>query len=401
MGKLTVAKIKSLRNKPSRMYGDGDTLYIYVSPSGRLSWVQRLTINGQPHNLGLGAWPVVSLEKARRKAFDNRVTLSDGRNPVAEKQEARRKQALIPTFENAARKYYKENLPRWKAGSHTDVWLQPLEKYAFPAFGNKAVDQITRQELLRLLTPLWTSVPQQAKRLRQRIRMILQWCLAHGFVEQNVCGEILDGALPSMPVVKEHRRSLPYQEIHDALQRIDSCPATLMSKLCLRFMILTAARPGEARHAEWSEIDWDNQLWTIPAGKMKMKAAHRVPLSDAALAILERAKRVADASGLIFPSPARKGRPLTPPVLSRVLEQAGLAEKGVAHGFRSSFRTWASECTNSDRAVMELCLAHRVGSQVEQAYSRSDLLNKRRRLMQYWSDYVMQTPRSKVVSFHG
>ena len=142
-------------------------------------------------------------------------------------------------------------------------------------------------------------------------------------------------------------------------------------------------------------------IWEVLGGKMKMKAAHRVPLSDAALTILKRAKRVADASGLIFPSPARKGRPLTPPVLSHVLEQAGLAEKAVAHGFRSSFRTWASECTNSDRAVMELCLAHRVGSQVEQAYSRSDLLNKRRRLMQRWADYVMQTPRAKVVSLHS
>ena len=132
-----------------------------------------------------------------------------------------------------------------------------------------------------------------------------------------------------------------------------------------------------------------------------MKASHRVPLSDAALTILKQAKRVSDASRLIFPSPARKGRPLTPPVLSSVLEQAGLADQAVAHGFRSTFRTWASEQTNSDHAVMELCLAHRVGSQVEQAYSRSDLLNKRRRLMQYWSDYVMQAPRSKVVSLHS
>lgn len=401
MGKLTVAKIKTLRNKPSRMYGDGDTLYIYVSPSGRLSWVQRLTINGQPHNVGLGGWPVVSLEKARRKAFDNRVALSDGRNPVAEKLEARRKQAAVPTFKAAATRYYKENLPRWKAGPHTDVWLQPLEKYPFPVFGNKAVDQITRQDLLRLLTPMWTSVPQQAKRLRQRIRMILQWCVAHGFVEQNVAGEVLDGALPSMPVVKEHRRSLPYQEVHDALELIDACPATLASKLCLHFLILTAVRPGEARNAEWSEIDWGNKLWTIPASKMKMKAEHRVPLSDAALTILKRTKKVSDASGLIFPSPARKGRPLSAPILSRVLEQAGLADRAVAHGFRSTFRTWASERTNSDHAVMELCLAHRVGSQVEQAYSRSDLLNKRRRLMQRWADFVMHATRAKVVSLRG
>ena len=399
MGKLTVAKLKSLqRSGTSRMYGDGNTLSIYVSPTGRLSWVQRLTINGKPHNFGLGPWPVVSLEQARRKAFENRVALAGGRNIVEENQEAKRKHTATPTFINAAKRYYQENLPRWKAGPHTDVWLQPLEKYPFPAFGNKPVNQITRKDLLGLLTPLWTSVPQQAKRLRQRIRMILQWCLAHGYVEQNVAGEVLDGALPSMPVVKEHRRSLPYQQIHDALKRIDSCPATLSSKLCLRFMILTAARPGEARNAEWSEIDWDTDTWIIPKSKMKMKSEHRVPLSNAAVNILKQAKALSKSSSLIFPSPARKGRPLTPPVLSHVLEQAGLAEHAVAHGFRSTFRTWASECTNTPREIMELCLAHKIGSQVEQAYSRSDLLAKRRRLMQHWSDYVMQTPRAKVVS---
>ena len=401
MGKLTVVKIKSLRKKKPGLYGDGDTLYINVSPNGSLSWVQRLTIKGKPHNIGLGGWPVVSLEKARRSAFYNRVALSDGRDPAAEKRAARKKQAAVPTFKKAAETYYKENLPRWKAGPHTDVWLQPLEKYTFPNFGSKGVDQITRQDLLRLLTPIWTTVPQQAKRLRQRIRMILQWCVAHGFVAQNVCGEVLDGALPSMPVVKEHRRSLPYQDVHHALQLIDSCEATLPSKLCLHFLILTAVRPGEARNAEWSEIDFDNKVWTIPPRKMKMNAEHRVPLSDAALKILERAKAVSDSSTFIFPSPARKGRPLTAPILSRVLEQAGLADQAVAHGFRSTFRTWASEQTNSEHAVMELCLAHRVGSQVEQAYSRSDLLNKRRRLMQHWSSYVMQAPRSKIVSLHG
>ena len=189
-----------------------------------------------------------------------------------------KKQAAVPTFKKAAETYYKENLPRWKAGPHTDVWLQPLEKYTFPAFGSKGVDQINRQDLLRLLTPIWTTVPQQAKRLRQRIRMILQWCVAHGFVEQNVCGEVLDGALPSMPVVKEHRRSLPYQDVHHALQLIDSCEATLPSKLCLHFLILTAVRPGEARNAEWSEIDFDNKVWAIPPRKMKINAEHRVPL---------------------------------------------------------------------------------------------------------------------------
>lgn len=398
MGKLTAAKIKSI-SKTGR-YGDGGTLFLNVALGGSKSWIQRLTIKGRRHDIGLGPWPVISLQEARERAFENRRAVAHGRDPVVEKKKAIN-ESSIPTFKAVARKYYEENLPRWKPGRHTERWMQVVEKYAFPVFGDVPVDRVCREDVLRMLTPIWTSKPEYARKLRQRVRLILEWCQAHGYVHTNIAGEEIGGALPSMPSVKEHHRSLPYKEVSKALDIIEESGASLSAKLCFRFLILTAVRPGEARNATWEEINWETKTWTIPAGKMKAKVEHRVPLSREAMKVLERAARVRGESPLIFPSSSKRAKPMSDMTLTKLLRDVGLGEKTVPHGFRSSFRTWAGERTNTSTPVIELCLAHRVGSQVEQAYSRSDLLNKRRRLMQQWSDYVMQTPRSKVVSLHG
>ena len=253
--------------------------------------------------------------------------------------------------------------------------------------------------MLKVLTPIWSTRQETARRVRQRIRTVLGWAMAHGYVHTNAAGEAIDGALPSMPTVKRPYRALPYQDVAAALETVEAGRASDAAKVCLRFTVLTAARSGEARGATWGEIDVDAREWRIPPERMKAGSEHRVPLSDAALDVLEKARTLEDGSGLAFPSPSRPGRQLSDMSLTKVLRDTGLAERATVHGFRTSFRTWAAERTNAEHAVMELSLAHAVGS-VEQAYARSDLLAKRRRLMDQWASYVTGT-RAEVVKLHG
>ena len=250
------------------------------------------------------------------------------------------------------------------------------------------VDRIAREDVLQVLTPIWGVRMETARRVRQRIRTVLRWSMAHGYVEHNVAGDAIDGALPPMPRLRAHLRALPYQEVAAALATVDASGASLSSKLCLRFLILTAARSGEARGATWDEIHNDVHEWRIPGSRMKAGLEHRVPLSDAALEVLERAQVLHDESSLIFPSSVKPRNPMSDMTLTQVLRKTGLAERATVHGFRSAFRDWAAERTSAPRAVMELSLAHSVGSSVEQAYARSDLIEKRRTLMQHWADFL-------------
>ena len=267
-------------------------------------------------------------------------------------------------------------------------WWGSLELHAFPVIGEVKVDRIRRSDVLAVLEPIWAVRPETARRVRQRIRTILRWCEAHDYCAGNAAGEALNGALPPMPRLQSHHRALPYREAAEALETVDASDASVSAKLCFRFLVLTAARSGEARGAIWDEIDEAAREWRIPAGRMKGGVQHRVPLSDAALAVLEQASQLRDDSGLVFPSPARPGRPMSDMTLTKVLRSTGLAERATVHGFRSTFRDWAAECTNAPHAVMELSLAHAVGSSVEQAYARSDLIAKRRALMDQWGSFV-------------
>ena len=393
MEQLTVAKARAII-EPGRYRAD-PTLYLNVAPGGSKSWIQRIAIDGRRRDIGLGAFPIIGLAEARRRAFANRVAIAEGKDPLAEKHRAK-----APTFREAALRTFEANRPRWRNAKHVASWMQMLEKRALPAIGAMRVDQIAREDVLRILTPIWTRHPEVARKTRQRIRAVLAWAQAHGYVEHNAAGEGIDGALPTMPKQKRHYRALPYQEVAAALETIETSRASLAAKLCLRFVVLTAARSGEARAATWNEIDEDARLWVIPADRMKAGAEHRQPLSDAALAVLAEARKLDDGSGLVFPSPMRRGRPLSDMSLTKVLRDTGLAERATVHGFRTCFRTWASEKTNADHAVMELSLAHAVGSAVERAYARSDMLAKRRRLMDQWSAFVTGKG-ADVVRLHG
>ena len=309
----------------------------------------------------------------------NRLAVSDGRNPLAEKRRPK-----TPTFRKAALATFEANRPRWRDGKTARNWLQGMEKRAFPVIGEMRVDRIGRQDVLRILKPVWTSRPEVARKLRQRIRATLQWCQAHGYVDRNVAGEAIDGALPAMPSVRTHHRALPHHDVAPALHAIRESSASTAAKLCLEFLVMTASRSGEARGATWDEVDLTAREWRIGAERMKAHAPHLVPLSDRAVCILEQARQLGDGR-LVFPSPIKRDRPLSDMTLMKVLHTVGLANRTTVHGFRSSFRTWASECTDADHAVMELCLSHAVGTAVERAYARSDLVEKRRQLMDGWA----------------
>ena len=387
MSKLTVAKCKALQ-KPGR-HGDGGGLYLGVKPGGGKSWYQRIVIRGKRREMGLGRFPDVSLAKARALAALNRATVADGGDPLADRHREK-----APRFRDAAETVHAANRPRWRSTKHAADWLATLNRHAFPSLGHITVDAISRTDVLDVLTPIWTSRPETARRVRQRIRTVMQWAVAHGYADGNPAGEVIDGALPPMPKVKEHLRALPYVEIPAALELIAGCRSSLAARSCLRFLILTAARSGTARGALWEEIDADAAEWRIPASRMKSGASHRVPLSAPAIAALAAAESIRDDSGLVFPSPVRPGLPMSDMTLTKLVRDIGLAERTTVHGFRSSFRDWAAEQTNASHAVMELALSHTVGSAVEQAYARSDLLDKRRALMNQWGKFATATSAS-------
>ena len=391
---LTAATAKAL-SEPG-MHGDGRGLYLRVAKGGSKGWILRIVIDGRRRDIGLGGYPAVLLAKARQIADAHRLAVAEGRDPLAEKRRTR-----MPTFAEAAAKVHEANLPRWKNGKHTDQWINTLQTYAFPRIGNMAVDRLERRDVLSVLTPIWSAKPETARRVRQRIRAVLKWAQAHGYVEVNVAGDMIDGALPPMSRLKTHLRALPYVEIPAALETIDASPAGLAAKLCMRFLILTAARSGEARGARWSEVDMDARAWHVPVERMKGGVEHVVPLSDAALAVLHKAAPLRGDDDLIFPSPRKRGSPLSDMALTKVLRDCGLADRATVHGFRSAFRDWAAEQTNASHAVMELSLSHSVGNAVEQAYARSTLIDRRRALMAEWGRFVTGTAGAEVVQLHG
>ncbi len=389
---LTALEAKSI--KAPGFYRAGNTLYLKITRAGTKSWIQRLTIHGKRHDIGLGGYPQVSLARARKLAFQHRELAWAGEDPLALKRKTN-----LPTFKEAANKTFEANRARWRGEATARNWERGMKKHVLPKIGELRVDKIGREHILRVLTPIWTIKPEVARKQRNRIKAVLSWCQAHGYIEHNVAGEMIDGALPVMPAVKEHYRALPYQEVPAALETIDASNASLAAKLCFRFLVLTATRSGEARGARWSEVNLAAKEWRIPASRMKARVEHSIPLPVAVVTILEQAHILRDDSDLIFPSTVKRGTPMSDMTLTKVLRTTGLAARTTVHGFRSSFRDWASECTNAAHAVMELSLAHKVGSAVEQAYARSDLLAKRRHLMDQWAAYIIDA-KANVVQLH-
>ena len=269
-----------------------------------------------------------------------------------------------------------------KGNSSEKSWRQTLRDYAFPRLGRKRVHEIKTGDVLACLVPIWNEKRVTASRVRHRIGAVMKWAVAKGYREDNPAGDAIAAALPRNNGRQKHHRALPHAEVAAALEEIRGSDAWQGVRLCLEFVVLTAARSGEARLARWDEIDLEAATWTVPEERMKAGREHRVPLSDRALAVLRQAQEIADSSGLVFPS--LRGLALQSAPLSKLVRELGI--KSTVHGFRSSFRDWAAE-TGVERAVAEAALAHTVGG-VEGAYLRSDLFARRREVMQAWSDYL-------------
>ena len=351
-------------------------------PSGGKQWIQRLVIGGKRRDLGLRTYPLVSLAEAREQAFTNRKLARAAGDPLA-----LMRRPDVPTFEKAAAMVIGIHRPSWKSGGKSAAqWEASLRDYVFPRIGDKRVDQVTTADVMAVLLALWNDKPETARRVRQRIGAVMKWAVAQGYRPDNPAGEAIGAALPKHNhIIKRHHRALPYAEVAGAIEAVRGSGAYAGSKLAFEFLVLTACRSGEVRLATWDEIDLGSAEWSIPPERMKAKRDHRVPLSNRAVEVLREAQRLSDGMGLVFPSPT--GRTISDNTLSKLLRELGI--NAVPHGFRSSFRDWAAECTNAPRAVMEAALAHVVGG-VEGAYARSDLIERRRRLMDDWAVYLNQ-----------
>ena len=367
--------------KPGRYY-DGHGLFLKVDPSGAKRWGQRLVIHGRQRTLGLGGCALVSLAEAREAALENRKIARAGGDPLAQ----RRRTTAIPTFEAATATVINLHRHGWRNEKHAAQWGATLRGYVFPRLGQRSVADITTADVMAVLMPIWNEKPETARRVRQRISTVMKWAVAQGYRSDNPAGDAIGAALPKHNrKTKRHHRALPHGEVAAAIETVRSSGAGMSVKLAFEFLILTAARSGEVRLATWDEIDTEAATWTVPASRMKAGIAHRVPLCDRALAILAEARTLDDGSGLIFPG-TRTGKPLSDMTLSKLMRDLGL--DAVPHGFRSSFRDWASELTHAPRDVMEAALAHTVRDKTEAAYNRSDQFERRRTLMNQWASYL-------------
>ena len=260
--KLTDRQVRNLKT-PGR-YPDGATLYLVVWPSGSKSWVQRLTIGGRRADLGLGGYPAMSLAQARRRAQDNRSLAKSGGDPLAEKREEAMV-AAMPTFEALAQQHIAENRHAWRNAKHAGQWLSTLETYAFPSIGAVKVNEVSRKQVVDALSPIWHTKAETARRVRQRVRAVMDRAVALGYIDFNPAGDAINGALTRMPRVRAHHRALPYQELPAALEAVRGSTASPSVKLAFEMLALTACRSGEVRGMTWAEVDLKAATWTIPA----------------------------------------------------------------------------------------------------------------------------------------
>ena len=379
--KLNARKVETAA--PGR-HGDGRGLFLYVKPSGSRSWVLRYQVQGRRRDLGLGAYPDVSLAMARDRSSEARRLIAEGGDPITKRQQANPK-----TFKDAALELIESKRPGWKNAKHAAQWTSTLEAYVFPKFGQVQVAKIETADVIGALTPIWSVKPETANRVRQRIEAVIDYSSALGVRSGDNPARWrghLDHLLPKPTKVRavRHHPALAHSGIATFLG--DLSGRTGVGARALGFTILTAARSGETRGMTWGEVDLENRIWTIPAERMKVGKEHRVPLSAAAIACLGPRR---DDTTLVFESEAKPGKPISDMSMTAVLRRMGRNEITV-HGFRSTFRDWAGETTGFPREVIEAALAHGIKDKAEAAYARSDLFDKRRDLMDAWASVATQ-----------
>jgi integrase len=366
---LVPTALKTL--KPGR-HGDGGGLYLVVDENGARRWVLRVTIHGKRHDIGLGGFPTKSLASARVEAATMRAVARDDGDPLAAGREA--------SFKNQ---------------KHAAQWLQTLVTYANPVFGNVRVDKITSGDVLKVLEPIWNSKPETARRVRQRLVTVFKWCKAKQYMTGDNPVDGVDETLPEQTHPVKHFAAMPYHDVPAFIVRLANERGSDLTRLGLELLVLTALRTGEMRQGLWAEIDFTEAIWTVPASrqlkKKKNATPHVVPLVPRAVEILNRLKALSGDSEFIFPGHI-KGKSVSDMTFLMALRRLGV-ENATNHGFRSSFKDWASEETDHSNIISEKSLAHGIKDKAEAAYRRGKLLAKRRSLMEDWAKYI-GTPRS-------
>ena len=375
--KLTAKFIENVTN--AGKYYDQHGLFLHVRSSGAKKWLQRYTIKGRRREVGLGSAKVVSVAQARRNAYNNLILVSEGIHPIEDKK----KDKSIPNFETAARLVYDANLPTWRNAKHASQFITTLETYAFPVIGNMTIKDITSAHILQILSPIWVTKSETAKRVRQRLSTVFKWCIAKHWRLDDPADIAIVQALPRQSKKIMHRKSISYNEVANFLEIIKDSSAGHSTKLGLEFLILTATRSGEVRKASWNEID--GSIWTIPAERMKAGVTHRIPLPARCIEILTLARQISKGSKYIFEG-TQANKPLSENTFNKLIKELNLDVH--VHGFRTSFRTWTQEKTNYPREIAETALAHSLKDKSEAAYARSDLLEKRAEMMEAWAQFI-------------
>jgi integrase len=390
--KLTARKVETA--KPGK-YSDGGNLYLIVSATGSRKWVLRFTWRGLAKEMGLGSASTVPLADAREKAASARRKIGQGLNPIDE----RKRDGGIPTFGEVADDVREALSSGFRNEKHKAQWKSTLETYAAPLRA-KPVDTIATDDVLSVLKPIWASKAETASRVRGRIEKVLDAAKAKGFRNGENPARWrghLDHLLPRpLKLARGHHAAMPYEEVAAFITRLREREAS--AALALELCILTAARSGEILGMQWTEIDLDKKIWTVPANRMKAGREHRVPLSPRAIAILRSIEK-AKVSEFIFPGQTRN-KPLSNMAMEMVLRRMKI-EDATVHGFRSSFRDWAGNISSFPREIVETALAHVIGDKAEQAYRRSDALEKRRKLMEAWATYCEPRTNTNVLAIRA
>lgn len=395
---LTDLKIRRLaRDAGLVTEGAVPGLYYKAADIGRGKWVFRFVSpwTGKRRDMGLGPYPEISLADARRSAIGQRELLARGMDPIEARDATERNSqaaAKEPTFAEAARALHGSLKDGFRNTKHSAQWLTTLETFVFPTLGSRPVSELRVSDFADALRPIWLSKPETASRVKQRCAATMDWCVANGLIPASPVS-VVDKLLPKQPSKRErvqHQPAVPWKDVPSVYAGFHNAERLPPSAASLCFLILTAARSGEVRGATWQEIDFDTATWTVPAARMKAKAAHRVPLSPQAVQLLCQQAALGLNKTYVFPS--RRELPLSDMALTKLLRDRKVASAepdrvATAHGFRSSFRDWASE-NGYARDLAERALAHTIKNQAEAAYHRTDLLDQRRGMMADWAAFV-------------
>lgn len=386
---LTSMEVRGFTETGFYRVGGVRGLYLKVAPGGSRSWILRATVGAKRKDIGLGGFPDVTLQGARERAREHKEQIRQGVDPVQQKKALRvaliTAQAKSLAFKDAAFRCHAAKASEFRNAKHKKDWISALERHAFPVIGYLPVSDIDLHHVMSVLEPIWHDKTETATRVRQRIEAVLTWSTVSGFrTGENPARwdgnlkEVL--ANPSKIAKVKHHAALPWQEVGGFMS--DLRKRNGIAAKALEFAILTAARSGEVRGMEWSEIDFDSKVWTVPEGRIKAGRVHKVPLSNEALAILKAVPRF-EGNPLVFVAP--KGGVLSDVTLLAVVKRMGVA--AVPHGFRSSFKDWARSCTAYPDEVSELALAHVNSDATRSAYARDELLPQRGNLMAEWAKF--------------